>query len=186
MLEPDLLLASAVCSSPLANGEAVFKENKAAPSRAYLKLWETFTLHGVAPAAGELCVDLGSCPGGWTWVLQSLGARVIAVDKAPLDPEVARLPGVEWLKKDAFKLEPASLGKIDWLFSDIICEPKRLWELVSRWRESGSARGYVCTLKFKGKTDAATADKFAGVPGSRLLHLHNNKHELTWILPPPR
>ncbi len=23
--------------------------------------------------------------------------------------------------------------------------------------------------------------RFAAIPGSRLLHLHHNKHELTWI-----
>jgi integrase len=47
------------------------------PSRAYLKLWELFTLIGEHPRPGELCLDLGSSPGGWTWVLQRLGARVV-------------------------------------------------------------------------------------------------------------
>jgi 23S rRNA (cytidine2498-2'-O)-methyltransferase len=39
----------------------------------------------------------------------------------------------------------------------------------------------VCTLKFQGPTDHETARRFAAIPGSRLMHLHHNKHELTWI-----
>jgi 23S rRNA (cytidine2498-2'-O)-methyltransferase len=27
----------------------------------------------------------------------------------------------------------------------------------------------------------ATAQRFAAIPDSRLIHLHHNKHELTWI-----
>jgi 23S rRNA (cytidine2498-2'-O)-methyltransferase len=27
----------------------------------------------------------------------------------------------------------------------------------------------------------ATAQRFAAIPGGHLLHLHHNKHELTWI-----
>ena len=37
------------------------------------------------------------------------------------------------------------------------------------------------TLKFQGETDFETAARFAAIPGSRLVHLHHNKHELTWI-----
>ena len=59
---------------------------------------------------GERCLDLGASPGGWTWVLARLGADVIAVDKAPLDPKVAAMPGVEWRGESAFALEPASVG----------------------------------------------------------------------------
>jgi hypothetical protein len=48
-----------------------------------------FTLICERPQPSEFCVDLGSSPGGWTWVLQKLGARVLSVDKAALDPSVA-------------------------------------------------------------------------------------------------
>jgi 23S rRNA (cytidine2498-2'-O)-methyltransferase len=44
LIAPDLILASAPCSSPFQNGEARFVEDRTAPSRAYLKLWELFTL----------------------------------------------------------------------------------------------------------------------------------------------
>jgi 23S rRNA (cytidine2498-2'-O)-methyltransferase len=182
LLDADTVLAAPRCSSPFPNGEVSFVEDRAAPpSRAYLKLWELFTLTGEKPHPGELCLDLGSSPGGWTWVLQSLGARVISVDKAPLDPRVAALPGVTMRRESAFALEPRKVGGIDWLFSDVVCYPRRLLALVERWLAAGKCRRFVCTLKFQGPTDHETARSFAAIPGSRLLHLHHNKHELTWI-----
>ena len=30
-------------------------------------------------------------------------------------------------------------------------------------------------------TDFEVMQAFAAIPGSRLLHLHHNKHELTWV-----
>src|SRR5262249_13278786 len=97
LLDPATVLASPRCSSPFPNGEVRFVEDRAAPpSRAYLKLWEAFTLIGTHPAPGELCLDLGSAPGGWDWVLHGLGAPVVSVDKAPLDPRIAALPGIEY------------------------------------------------------------------------------------------
>lgn len=182
LLDAGTLLASARCSSPFPNGEIRFLEDRTAPpSRAYLKLWELFTLLGEKPRPGELCLDLGSSPGGWSWVLQQLGARVISVDKAPLDPRIAALPGIEHRRESAFALEPLSIGRIDWLFSDVVCYPRRLFALVERWLAAGACRRFVCTIKFQGPTDHETAHRFGAIPGSRLLHLHHNKHELTWI-----
>ncbi len=184
LVDANMLLASAHCTCPFPNGEARFVEDKRAPpSRAYLKLWEALTLRGAHPRAGELCLDLGSAPGGWTWVLAMLGARVISVDKAPLDPAVAGMSGVEVRRESAFGLDPRAIGPIDWLFSDVVCYPARLLRLVERWLELGTCRRFVCTLKFQGATDHETARRFAAIGGSRLLHLHHNKHELTWMMP---
>jgi 23S rRNA (cytidine2498-2'-O)-methyltransferase len=185
LLAPDLVLASPACSSPFPNGEARFVEDRTAPSRAYLKLWELFTLLGERPRPGELCVDLGASPGGWTWVLQRLGAGVVSVDKAPLDPGVADLPGVSYRRESAFALNPCAVGPVDWLFCDVVCYPKRLLGLVRKWLAAGTVRRFVCTVKFQGATDFDTMHEFAAIPGSRLLHLHHNKHELTWVCPYP-
>jgi 23S rRNA (cytidine2498-2'-O)-methyltransferase len=182
LLDRETILASPSCSSPFPNGEVRFVEDRTTPpSRAYLKLWELFTLLGVQPKAGERCLDLGSSPGGWTWVLAQLGAEVISVDKAPLDRRVGALAGVTWRKESAFALDPAQFPGIDWLFSDVISYPRRLLALVERWIASGTCKRFVCTMKFQGQTDHETARSFAAIPGSRLLHLHHNKHELTWI-----
>lgn len=180
LLEPGRLLASARCSSPLPNGELEFVEDRTPPSRAYLKLWELFTLTGRKPARGESCLDLGSSPGGWTWVLAKAGARVISVDKAPLAPEVARMKGVRVVQSSAFALDPETHPAVDWLFSDVICYPGRLLEHVQRWLRAEKAKNFVCTLKFQGTTDHDVAREFARIKGSRIAHLHHNKHELTW------
>jgi 23S rRNA (cytidine2498-2'-O)-methyltransferase len=116
LLDETHLLASPNCSSPFPNGEILFEENKVdPPSRAYLKLWEALTLARVFPQAGMKCLDAGACPGGWTWVLRQLGAEVIAIDRAELDPRLMADPGVKYLSHSAFTLKPEEIGRVDWL-----------------------------------------------------------------------
>ena len=150
------------------------------PSRAYLKLWEACTRLGAWPQAGETCLDLGAAPGGWTWALAKLGAQVTAVDRSPLDPAVAAMPGVRFQPGSAFAREPAAM---DWLFSDVVAYPAPLLALVQRWVASGLVGHIVCTIKLQGETDHDAADAFAAIPGGRLMHLLHNKHELTFAWP---
>ncbi|WP_372623200.1 SAM-dependent methyltransferase [Falsiroseomonas sp.] len=181
LLAPDRLLASPTKTSPFVNGAVAFAEDREGPpSRAYLKLWEALTRLGRHPAPGERCLDLGASPGGWTWVLAKLGARVEAVDKAPLDPRVAAMPGVTMRDESAFALDPAQERQVDWLFSDVICYPARLLTLVRRWIAAGAARNLVCTVKFQGETDHDVAAEFAAIEGAVLFHGAHNKHELTF------
>lgn len=181
LLAQDTLLASPSCSSPYPNGAFIFEEDKTAPSRAYLKLWETLMRLQKFPKTGETCLDLGASPGGWTWVLQKLGANVISVDKAPLDPMIEKLPGVSYKSVSAFALEPAEVGPIDWLFSDIICYPERALRLIENWKKSGLVKNIVSTIKFQGETDHETVKKLLEIPSSSAVHLYNNKHEITWF-----
>lgn len=182
LLAADRLLASPTKSSPFVGGAPVFVEDRAGPpSRAYLKLWEALVRVGRWPLPGERCLDLGAAPGGWTWVLASLGAAVTAVDKAALDPAVAAMPGVRVRRESAFGLDPAAEGEWDWLVCDVVCYPARLLALVQRWLLAGTARHFVCTLKFQGATDHDVAAAFAAVPGSVLFHAAHNRHELTWV-----
>jgi 23S rRNA (cytidine2498-2'-O)-methyltransferase len=186
LLDANTVLAAPRCSSPFPHGEASFVEDRAGPpNRAYLKLWEALTLLGRHPGPGESCLDLGASPGGWSWALQGLGAHVLSVDKAPLAPAVAVLPNVRFMKSSAFALAPGDVEPVDWLVSDVVCYPERLYRLVTSWLESGRARTMVCTVKFQGATDMAAVRRFAALPDSRLLHLHHNKHELTWMWPAP-
>jgi len=179
LLDADRLLFSPTKTSPFPGGECRFQEDHLGPpSRAYLKLWEALTRLGQHPGPGSRCVDLGAAPGGWTWALAQLGASVRAVDKAPLDPRVAALPGVEAVLESAFALPPEP---VDWLFSDVIAYPARLLGLVERWIGAGCAGHVVCSVKFQGDTDTDAADAFAALPGGRLMHLHHNKHELTFF-----
>ncbi|MBS7789641.1 hypothetical protein KTR66_06535 [Roseococcus sp. SDR] len=177
LLTPELILASPTKSSPFPGGAPRFVEDREGPpSRAYLKLWEGLVRIGKHPAPGETCLDLGASPGGWSWALAQLGARVTAVDKAPLEDRVMAMPNVTWRQESAFALPPEP---VEWLFSDVICYPARLYALVTRWQ--GIARNIFCSVKFQGETDHAAAAQFAAIPGARLFHSAHNKHELTFV-----
>jgi 23S rRNA (cytidine2498-2'-O)-methyltransferase len=182
LLDEHRLVASPGCSSPFPHGEIAFAENKIdPPSRAYLKLYEALTLSGRLPGEGDRCIDAGACPGGWTWVLTGLGARVTAIDRSELDPRLMKSPLVEFMRHSAFTLRPEELGRADWLCSDVICYPDKLYEWVRAWIDSGLCRNFICTVKMQGEPDWKSIGLFKSIPGSRLVHLSNNKHELTWI-----
>lgn len=187
LIDKNTMIASARTTSALPAGRLVFEEDhENPPSRAYLKLQESLTmarlLNGTPlPKAGERCFEAGACPGGWTWVLVNLGASVYAVDRAELSPALMRNPLVTFCAHDAFTLKPAEIGRCDWVFSDVICYPERLYTWVCLWLESGLAKNMICTIKMQGKTDWSIIKQFAEIPGSRIIHLNYNKHELTWI-----
>ena len=136
------------------------------------------------PQRGSHCVDAGACPGGWTWVLNNLGAEITAIDRSPLADFLMREPRITFMQHDAFTLTPESLGKQDWVFSDVICYPPRLFEWVERWRASGLCSKFICTIKMQGAPDFDTIRRFAEIPHSKIVHLTANKHELTWLCAP--
>ncbi len=184
LLAPDRLLASPTKTSPFVNGECLFEEDRVGPpSRAYLKLWEALTRLGAWPQPGETCLDLGASPGGWTWALAQLGARVTAIDRAELDPRAAALPNVTWREGSAFTLPPEP---VDWLVCDVIAYPDKLLALVQTWVASGLAGRIVCTIKFQGETDHDAAAAFTAIAGGRVMHLFHNKHELTFVWAAPQ
>ncbi len=180
LLDQNKLFFSTANESYFPKGDVLFAENKSIPpSRAYLKLWELFTLYKICPSPEDITLDMGSCPGGWSWVLSQVSKKVISVDKAPLDDKIAKIPNIEFFKKDAFKLDPLEVGPVNWFFSDIICEPLRLFELVEKW--SPHVANFVCTVKFKGATDLEAIEKFQSLKPTLLTHLYNNKHEITFV-----
>jgi 23S rRNA (cytidine2498-2'-O)-methyltransferase len=175
LIDDKTLLASPVTSSPFPLGEIRFQETALPPSRAYLKLWEVFTLMGEWPKPGDTCFEIGASPGGWSWALLDLGAKVTAVDRAPL--ELPQHPNLSFLQKDAFKLPPAPA---DWILSDAACYPEKLLEWVLKWIETNPLARFICTLKFQGKAEMGIVKEFEKIAGGRVLHLHHNKHELTF------
>jgi 23S rRNA (cytidine2498-2'-O)-methyltransferase len=192
LLDANTMIAAARCSSPFPGGVIAFAEDKLGPpSRAYLKLWEALTRLRRWPGRGERCLDAGASPGGWTWALARLGARVTAVDRSPLEDRIAAMPGVEYLRHDAFTLRPEDMGPVDWLFCDVICYPPRLFEWIEKWLASGLCSNFVCTIKMQGGAgedgiagngaDFDTPRRFAAITGGAVVHLYHNKHELTWM-----
>lgn len=182
LLDNTRILAAPSTANPFPHGIVRFREDRQGPpNRAYLKLWEALTRIPERPRPGGRALDLGAAPGGWTWVLSGLGLSVLAIDKAPLAPAVVARPGVTVRRQSAFGVDPDSVGPVDWLCCDVICYPHRLLTLVQRWLASGLARNFICSVKFQHATDFEIQDALAALPGSLLVHLHHNKHELTWI-----
>lgn len=159
-----------------------FDEDKETPpNRAYLKLWEVLALNYVQLKPTDVAIDVGSCPGGWTWVLSQQVAKVYSVDKAPLDSKISSLKNVKYSSEDAFTLDPKKFADCTWLFSDIICTPQRLLELVHSWMQNSAVKNFVCTIKFKGPCDFDIMNEFLKIPNSQIIHLYQNKNEVTWI-----
>ncbi len=121
---------------------------KRAPSRSVLKLEEA--LHRLVPEVerprpGERAVDLGAAPGGWSWLMRQRGARVIAVDNGPLAAGLDDDPGVEHLRRDAFRYHPPA--PVDWLLCDVVDRPQGVARLMLRWLRAGHCRAALFNLK---------------------------------------
>ena len=69
--------------------------------------------------------------------MAGLGAKVFAVDRAELAPSLMQNPRIKFLAHDAFTLKPQEIseqfGEVDWIFSDVICYPERLFEWILKW-----------------------------------------------------
>lgn len=187
LIDENNLIASAKTTSYLPAGSLPFiEDHENPPSRAYLKIQESLTMANLLngtplPDSNSRCFEAGACPGGWTWVLTNLGAQVYAVDRAELAPELMSNPLVKFQAHDAFTLKPEEIGPIDWLFSDVICYPERLFEWINMWLKYNPNLNMICTIKMQGSINWPLIQQFADIPGSKIVHLNYNKHELTWI-----
>lgn len=139
------------CLWPFPKGDLPVASDKSAPSRAFAKLLEAELRMGQRITADETCVDLGACPGSWTYVAANRGARVIAVDRSPLREDLMANPLVTFQQGDAFKF--VAPEPVDWLLCDVIAAPERSIELVLDWARERRCRRFVVTIKFKGQGD---------------------------------
>lgn len=173
------------CDNPFSRfpiGWHEFNEDKKfPPNRAYLKLWELFTVHPFEFNKKEAVIDVGSSPGGWSWVLSQYFLKVYSIDKAELDSKIMYLPNIEYINGDAFKIQTENFKDCTWIFSDIICAPLKSYELIQNWLTHSSVKNFVCTLKFKGNCDFDILKKCLLIEGSQLIHLYQNKNEVTWF-----
>lgn len=185
LLDTNTLLFSTKRWKKWPDGKCFFVEDKVnPPNRAYLKLWEALTYLTQLPKDGDLALDLGASPGGWTYVLQSLGAHVLAVDKAELAPKIAKLPGVSYLQQSAFAINPLSSDCIyDYVVFDVACYPERAYSLILKWINSGKAKQMIFTIKLQGKINFEILKKLQAIENAQVLHLYYNKHEVTFFYP---
>ncbi len=174
-----------ICEHPFSQfplGWHEFNEDKAVPpNRAYLKIWEMLCLNHLQLKPTDTVLDLGSSPGGWSWALSHHVKKVYSIDKAELDTEILKTPNIIYRAEDAFQVKPEDYTDCNWLFSDIICTPARLLTLVEHWQQFSKVENYACTIKFKGPCDFDILNLFKKHPDSKIIHLYQNKNEVTWI-----
>lgn len=177
-------------------GRQPVNDDPSAPASSFRKLAEAFGQLGAWPTRGEVALDLGASPGGWTVVLRRAGARVLAVDRAPLAPALMRDRGVQHFAGDAFAFDATPHlvggGRIDWLVSDIVAFPARIIALlgelgqIRRFGAGGPPRFVVVQMKFRGDPDlGAVAAGLAAAEASgyivRARHLCHDKNEVTIV-----
>lgn len=175
-----------ICEQPYSRyplGWHEYNEDKETPpNRAYLKLWEALNLGYLSINKTDIAIDVGSSPGGWSWVLSQYVSKVYSIDKAPLNKDLLKKhPNIHYQSEDAFQLNPKQYPDCTWLFSDIICTPQKLLQLVNNWQENSKIKNFLCTIKFKGSCDFKILDEFKKIEDSRIIHLYQNKNEVTWI-----
>ena len=139
-------------NSPFFMGIPRLKFPSDAPSRSTLKLEEAF--HVFIPAdewderlaSGMWAVDLGACPGGWTYQLVKRSMMVNAVDNGPMAPSLMETGQVFHQREDGFKYRPNRNNNY-WLVCDMVEKPVRVANLMADWLVNGWCREAIFNLK---------------------------------------
>jgi len=139
-------------NSPFYMGIPRLKFPADAPSRSTLKLEEAF--HVFIPAdewderlaSGMHAVDLGACPGGWTYQLVQRSMMVHAVDNGSMAQSLMDTGQVTYHRADGFKFEPPR-SNIYWLVCDMVEKPTRVSQLMINWLVQGWCREAIFNLK---------------------------------------
>ncbi|MCQ9123085.1 23S rRNA (cytidine(2498)-2'-O)-methyltransferase RlmM [Rodentibacter pneumotropicus] len=124
-----------------------------APSRSTLKLEEAILTF--IPKKEEkkrlnesmTGVDLGACPGGWTYQLVKRGLFVYAVDHGKMADSLHETGRIEHCAEDGFKFQPPKRKKVDWLVCDMVEQPSRITNLIGKWLVNGWCRETIFNLK---------------------------------------
>ncbi|XKM13764.1 23S rRNA (cytidine(2498)-2'-O)-methyltransferase RlmM [Orbaceae bacterium ac157xtp] len=139
-------------NSPFYMGIPRLKFPADAPSRSTLKLEEAF--HVFVPyeewderlKGGLNAVDLGACPGGWTYQLVKRSMTVFAIDNGSMDARLMESGQVKHYQEDGFKFQPKK-NNVYWLVCDMVEKPMRVTELMTTWLVNGWCREAIFNLK---------------------------------------
>lgn len=183
------------------NGIHRLKFPAEAPSRSTLKLEEA--LEDLVPPAqrsdflreGARAVDLGACPGGWTFQLVKHLVHVEAVDNGEMADSLMRTGLVTYAAADGFKYKP-EFGVVDLVVCDMIERPDRVAELMLKWLTKPFARAAIFNLKLPMKMRYETVQGILENLQSQLnqnaasrfkvrcKHLYHDRDEVTVTIVP--
>lgn len=97
-------------------------------------------------ANGMWAVDLGACPGGWTYQLVKRNMWVYSVDNGPMAQSLMDTGQVTWLREDGFKFRPTR-SNISWMVCDMVEKPAKVAALMAQWLVNGWCRETIFNLK---------------------------------------
>lgn len=184
-------------SSPHSRGIPRLKFPSGAPSRSTLKLDEAFLVllskheSSTRLKKGMSAVDLGACPGGWTFQLVQRGINVIAVDHGKLDKNLEKNPLVRYEAANGLKYIPPKT--VDWMVCDMIETPTRVTTVALNWLLKDYCKNCVVTLKLPMKSrysevTRCLSDLDAGLNSMgiecelRVRQLYHNREEVTLLV----
>lgn len=167
-----------------------------APSRSTLKLEEAILTfiprHEESVRFNEqmLGVDLGACPGGWTYQLVKRGLFVYAVDHGKMATSLHDTGRIEHCCEDGFKFHPPKRKHIDWLVCDMVEQPMKVAKLIAKWLTNGWCKETIFNLKLPMKKRyqevklcldylTQTLEKHGLICHIQAKHLYHDREEIT-------
>jgi 23S rRNA (cytidine2498-2'-O)-methyltransferase len=177
------------------NGICRLKFPSDAPSRSTLKLEDALvnmlSLQEQTKVlrTGGRAVDLGACPGGWTYQLVKRGMYVEAIDNGLVDESLMNTGLVEHHAVDGFVYKP-QFGRVDLLVCDMIEQPDRVAKLMGDWLVKHWATHAIFNLKLPMKQRYETVTEAMSLLQRRLnalndvftvkvRHLYHDRDEVT-------
>ena len=156
-----------------------------AVSRAYLKMEESLAWSGLPVRPGDLCVEIGSAPGGSSQALLNRGLRVIGIDPADMDPRVVAHPNFEHWKKRGADVRRREFRKVRWLTADMNVAPRYTLDTVEAIVTHSEVHidGLLLTLKLMDGTPAMEVPEYLkrvsswGYAQVEARQLHHNRHD---------
>ncbi|HHW4402676.1 TPA: 23S rRNA (cytidine(2498)-2'-O)-methyltransferase RlmM [Aeromonas hydrophila] len=133
-----------------------------APSRSSLKLEEAFYVFvpreewDLRLTSGMKAVDLGACPGGWTYQLVRRGMMVTAVDNGMMAQSLMDTGQVKHIRDDGFVWRPSKKNTY-WLVCDMVDKPARVTHMIADWFRESDCQEAMFNLKLPMKKRYAEA-----------------------------
>lgn len=120
-----------------------------AVNRAWLKIHEAVLWGQVPIQAGDTVAEIGSAPGGASQYLLEIGAKVVAIDPAEMDPAVADHPSLVHVRSRARDVPKKALLEVSWLTIDVNMPPSYTIEVIRDYIQNRGlpVRGVIATLK---------------------------------------
>jgi 23S rRNA (cytidine2498-2'-O)-methyltransferase len=155
-------------------------------SRAWLKMEESLAWSGLPIAPGDLCVEIGSAPGGASQALLGHGVHVIGIDPADMDPRVLAHAGFAHWKMRGADVRRREFRKVRWLMADLNVAPAYTLDTVEAIvaHREVNVQGMILTLKLLGWSLATEIPAYLerirswGFGRVAARQLHHNRQEI--------